>query len=391
MMPFDFDKVINRKNTHSYKWDQLTRLFGHEDVLPLWVADMDFESPPAVKQALVERAKHGIYGYCVRSNEYVQAIVDWYARRHAWQLKSEWISDSPSIVTTLSLCVEQLSEPGDAVIVQSPVYYPFYDVIQMNGRKAAINPLIKRDHRFEMDYEQLETLMKNGAKLLLLCNPHNPGGRVWERDELMRLAELCLQYEVKVVSDEIHCDLLLPGNTYTPFASLSDEIAEITVTCLAPTKTFNLPGLHTSYLVDSNPALKRKLDYRIKALSLHMASYFAQDAVIAAYNEGDQWLDELMIYIQANLELALTHLAEHLPVVSPMKPDATYLLWVDVTGLGLSTLELKKLMFDEARVAFSEGSIFGTEGRSHIRINLACPRSILLEALERFTKAASKL
>ncbi|MHA6529709.1 MalY/PatB family protein [Paenibacillus sp. BAC0078] len=388
-MKYDFNRVIDRRNTRSYKWDQSEKLFGNKDILPLWVADMDFESPPAVKEAILRRVQEGIYGYSIASESYKEAIKDWYRRRHDWDIQKEWISDSPGIVTSLSLSVELFSKPGDQVILQSPVYYPFYDVIRMNDRKVAINPLILEEGRYVMDYAQLEELMIGGAKLLLLCNPHNPGGRVWEREELLRLGDLCLRYGVTVISDEIHCDMIMPGHKHIPFASLSEELSDITLTTLAATKTFNLPGLQTSYIVTSNPALKRKFDLKLKTLSLHMAAFFAAEAVEAAYNEGEEWLDELTLHISGNAEYALGYLAEHLPQVTPMKPQATYLLWVDCRALGLDSDGLKKLMYREAQVAFNEGSVFGTEGQGHLRINLACPRSILTEALERFCKAAA--
>ncbi|CAG7653653.1 MalY/PatB family protein [Paenibacillus allorhizosphaerae] len=388
-MKFNFDRIIDRRNTHSYKWDQSGKLFGSEDIMPLWVADMDFESPPAVKEALVRRAELGIYGYSIKSNTYVEAIVRWFERRHHWTLRPEWTTDSPGIVTSLSLAVELYSEPGSQVILQSPVYYPFYDVIRMNGREVAKNPLILRDGRYEMDYAHLEELMRGGAKLLLLCSPHNPGGRIWDREELLRLGELCLRHGVTVISDEIHCDLALPGHTHVPFASLSEELANITLTCLAPTKTFNLPGIQSSFIVASNPDIKRKFDMRMKTLSLHMTNFFVPDAVQAAYNEGDEWLDELLQYIDGNVEYAIRYLSEHLPQIEVMRPDGTYLLWLDCRGLRLDVKGLKKLMFEEARVAFSEGSVFGTEAEGYLRINLACPRSLLQEALERFCTAAA--
>ncbi|WP_189031062.1 MalY/PatB family protein [Paenibacillus albidus] len=388
-MKYDFDRVIDRRNTRSYKWDQSEKLFGDKDIMPLWVADMDFESPPAVKEALKRRLEQGIYGYSVPSEGYTQAITGWFRRRHGWDIAPEWISDSPGIVTSLSLSVELFSEPGEAVILQSPVYYPFYDVIQLNGRKVAKNPLILRNGRYEMDYAQLEELMQAGAKLLLLCSPHNPGGRVWLREELLQLGELCLRYGVTVISDEIHCDLALPGHRHIPFASLSEEIADITLTTLASTKTFNLPGLQTSFIVASNPDLKRKFDARVKALSLHMAGFLAPEAVEAAYNEGEEWLDELLTYVAANADYAADYLSRNLPEVKIMRPEATYLLWIDCRGLKLDVAGLKRLMHQEAKVAFNEGSVFGSEGEGYLRINLACPRSILAEALERFCRAAA--
>ncbi|AEI44713.1 MalY/PatB family protein [Paenibacillus mucilaginosus] len=387
-MAYDFDRLIDRRNTRSYKWDQGAKLFGDPDILPLWVADMDFLAPPAVREVLEKRAALGVYGYAVRTESYLASIVNWYRRRHGWTIEPGWITDSPSIVTSLSLAVELFTEPGGEVVLQSPVYYPFYDVILGNGRKVAKNPLVIRNNRFEMDYEHLESLFQGGAKLLLLCSPHNPGGRVWEREELLRLGELCLRYGVTVVSDEIHCDLALSGHKHIPFASLSPELADITMTCLAATKTFNLPGLHTSYVVTSNASLRRRLEHRIKTLSIHMASHFAQDAVEAAYNEGEPWLEEMLAYVEGNLEYAIGFLAEHLPEVKPLRPDGTYLLWVDCRGLNLDIKGLKELMFNRAKVAFSEGSVFGTEGEGWLRINLACPRSILEEALQRFCGAA---
>jgi cystathionine beta-lyase len=389
-MTFNFDRIIDRSHTHSYKWDQSEKLFGNKDILPLWVADMDFESPPAVQAALQQRVSKGIYGYTIKSETYTNAIVQWFKRRHEWDIKPQWITDSPGIVTSLSLAVELYSEPGSSVIVQSPVYYPFYDVIRMNNREVAINPLLIRNGRYEMDYAQLEQLMINGSKLLLLCSPHNPGGRVWDRDELLQLGALCIKYGVTVVSDEIHCDLILPGHKHTPFASLSEEIADITLTCLAATKTFNLPGLQTSYIVASNSDIKRKFDYRLKTLSLHMAHYLSQDAVQAAYETGDEWLDELLVYIEGNVQLTISYLEQHLPDVKPMRPDGTYMIWLDCRGLGLTVSGLKELMFHKAGVAFSEGSVFGIEGEGWLRINLACPRAYLQTALERFCLAAAK-
>ncbi|RXZ83320.1 pyridoxal phosphate-dependent aminotransferase [Paenibacillaceae bacterium] len=387
-MTFNFDQHINRLGTNSYKWDQSQKLFGDSDILPLWVADMDFESPPAVQESLRKRTEQGIYGYTIKTDDYIDAIRSWFKRRHNWEIESKWISDSPGIVTSLSLAVELFSKPGDAVILQSPVYYPFYDVIRMNGREVAANPLLLNNGRYEMDFEQLEQLMKDGARLLLFCSPHNPGGRVWEREELEQLSALCVKYDVIVVSDEIHCDLVLADKRHIPLASISAEIADRTLTCLAPTKTFNIPGLQSSVIVTPNAKLKQTIDYRIKTLSLHMTHFFTPEAVAAAYNEGDAWLDELLVYLRGNADYAVDFLSRELPEITTMRPEATYLLWLDCRGLGLSISELKKLMFEQAKVAFSEGSVFGVEGEGHLRINLACPRSLLQEALERFVAAA---
>lgn len=389
-MDFNFDERLDRRNTRSFKWDQSQKLFGREDVLPLWVADMDFASPPAVKEALLRRASIGIYGYTLPDGEYRTAIINWFARRHGWRLEPDWLIDSPGIVTSLSMAVDLFSEPGSPVILQTPVYYPFYDVIRMNGRQVAENPLIKQNGKYAMDFDHLESLMKKGARLMLLCNPHNPGGRAWSRGELAQLAELCDRYGVRVASDEIHCDLLLPGNRHTPFATVSEAAANLSLTCLAATKTFNLPGLQTSFVVASNREIKRAFDQRIKTLGLHMTHFFAHDAVKAAYVEGGEWLDQLLAYLAGNLEAALGVLADRLPEAEPMVPEATYLLWTDVSALGLDAAGLKRLMYEKAGVAFNEGSVYGKEGAGHLRINLACPRSLLLEALDRFCTAARR-
>ncbi|MDF2837232.1 MAG: class and aminotransferase [Paenibacillus sp.] len=388
-MTVNFDELLDRRNTRSYKWDQSAKMFGSEDILPLWVADMDFPSPPAVQEIVKRRAEIGAYGYAIRTDDYAESIVNWFRRRHNWTIDAAWLGDTPSVVTSLSLCVEQFSEPGGQVVLQSPVYYPFYDVIESNGRQVAKNPLVNHNGRYEMDYDHLESLFKGGAKLMLLCSPHNPGGRVWEKEELLKLGELCLRYGVTVVSDEIHCDLTFPGHTHTPFASLSPEIADLTITTLSVTKTFNLPGLVTSFLVISNKDIKAKLDKRIHTLSLHMASHFAQDAVVAAYNDSEDWLDEMFAYVKNNLDYALNYLQENAPAVKPMKPDGTYLLWIDCRALEKDKDGLKQLMYQQAKVAFNEGSVFGSEGEGWLRINLACPRFILEKALKQFADAVN--
>ncbi|MEI7024139.1 MalY/PatB family protein [Paenibacillus sp. y28] len=389
-MNYSFDDFVDRRNTRSYKWDQNKKRFGQADILPLWVADMDFPSPPAVTEALKKRAELGLYGYAIRTDEYFNAIIQWFRNRHHWEIQRGWITDSPSVVTSLSLAVELFSEPGAPVVIQTPVYYPFYDVIENNGRKVARNSLLLRSGRYEMDYEHLESLFKDGARLMLLCSPHNPGGRVWEREELLRLGELCLKYEVTVISDEIHCDLTFPGHTHVPFASLSSELATITVTCLAATKSFNLPGLQTSFIVASNANLRRRIEHRLITLSLNMAQHFAQDAVEAAYREGAEWLDEMMEYVKGNLEFAIEYLALYLPEVKPLRPEGTYLLWLDCRQLGLDSKGLKELMYSRAKVAFNEGSMFGTEGEGGLRVNLACPRTMVAQALKQFCDAANE-
>lgn len=388
---YDFDQKNNRLGTNSYKWDQSEKLFGNKDILPLWVADMDFQCPPAVVEAMTKRAAEGIYGYTVKSEAYTDAITGWYKRRHNWDINPEWLTDCPGIVPALSIAVDLFSEPDSPVILQSPVYYPFYDVIRMNGRKIADNPLVLKDSYYTMDYGHLEEQMQDGAKLMLLCSPHNPGGRVWTREELIKLGELCQKYGVTVVSDEIHCDIIHKGHKHIPFASLSEEFAQMSLTCIAPTKSFNIPGIPISFIVTPNARLKRSFDHKLKTLSLHMVNFFAPAIVEACYNDSEEWLDQMVDYVGSNADYAIRYIDEHIPRIKAMRMEGSYLLWVDCRGLDLDSAGMKALMHEQARVAFNEGSMFGSEsGRGFVRINLACPRSLLQEALERFEKAVNR-
>lgn len=387
-MKYDFDQLPERRNTLSYKWDQSKKLFGTDDILPLWVADMDFYAPPEVTEAITKRAAHGVYGYTVRSEGYIQAIIGWFQRRHNWRIDPSWLTDTPGIVPALSIAVQCFSQPGDKIILQSPVYYPFYDVIRMNDRIVVKNSLLMKNDRYEINFEQLEEQMKDGAKMLLLCSPHNPGGRVWTLEELTKIGELCLQYNVLVVSDEIHCDHVYKGNTHLPFAGIKESFEQITLTALAPSKSFNLPGIQSAFMVIPNAKLKRTFDYHLKTLSLHMVNFFAPVATEACYTHGDEWMDELLVYLENNLDYAMQYIKEYIPQITPIRSEGTYLLWVDCRRLEMSIDELKDLMFNKAKVAFSEGSVFcNEEGKGFLRINFACPRAILEEALRRFKNA----
>jgi cystathionine beta-lyase len=386
---YNFDELIDRKGTSCYKWDQSEKLFGKPNILPLWVADMDFQPPREVVDAIVERAKHGIYGYTIRTDEYFAAVRGWLSRRHDWEIQGEWVTSSPGVVPALSMVVQSFTKPGDQVILQSPVYYPFYDVIKMNDRVVAENPLKQENGRYVMDLEHLESLFQGGAKLLLLCTPHNPGGRVWTRGELEQLAELCVRYDVLVVADEIHQDMVFSGHKHIPFASLSEEIAQRTFTCIAPSKTFNLAGLQAASVIIPNDELRRKYNYLLKALSIHMESYFGLTAVVSSYTYGDEWLDQLIAYLEGNLDYLLAFMQERLPQLTVMKPEGTYLVWVDCRAISEDPKELKRLMYEEAEVAFNEGSTYGKSGAGWLRINIACPRALLVQALEQFAEAIS--
>ncbi|QNB47846.1 putative C-S lyase [Thermanaerosceptrum fracticalcis] len=389
-MKYDFDRIINRHNTYSEKWDHLEELFGSKDILPMWVADMDFQSPPAVVEAIKRRAAEGIYGYTFMDKACINAFMNWFSRRHGWKISPQWITECPGVVTALSIAVDCFTKPGDRIIIQPPVYYPFFNVVKMNGRSVVTNSLVLRDNFYTMDYTHLETLMQDGATMLILSNPHNPGGRVWSREELERLGELCHKYKVMVISDEIHCDLVFRDHKYTPFASVSSQFAENSITCVAPTKTFNLPGIQASFIVIPNEEYKRIFDYKLKTLSLTTPNFFVPVAVKACYEQGEEWLEELLQYVKGNLDFALGFIAKNLPQLEAIVPEGTYLLWVDCRKLGLDAQGMKELMYHKARVAFSEGSVFGPEGEGFVRINLACPQSVLEEGLKRFYEAVRK-
>lgn len=388
-MKYDFDKKIDRTGTASYKWDQSEKLFGRPDILPLWVADMDFEAPKEVVEAITRRAELGIYGYTVRTQSFYDAITGWLSRRHGWTIEQDWISSSPGVVPALSLMVLAFTEPGDGIILQSPVYYPFYDVIKANGRNVVDNALILKEGQYTIDFDLLEQQAKDGAKMLLLCSPHNPGGRVWKRDELERIGEICTKYGLLVVADEIHHDLVFSGHKHVPYASLSDEFAQNSVTCIAPSKTFNLAGLQAASVIIPNEEIRRKYNALLRTLSIHMESYFGLTAIESSYTHGEQWLDQLLVYLEGSLIVLVDFVEKHLPQVKVIKPEGTYLVWLDCTAISDKPQVLKQLMFEQAGVAFSDGSVFGKQGEGYLRINLACPRSLLVEALVKFASAAN--
>jgi cysteine-S-conjugate beta-lyase len=392
-MKYDFDRIIDRTGTGSFKWDLVDNIFGGTGLLPLWVADMDFESPPEVVAALVRRAQHGVYGYTATMPEYYQAVADWFHRRHSWRITPEWIVTAPGIVPALNLLIQTFTEPGDGIIVQKPVYYPFMRSIKNNGRVIINNPLKLEGNTYHIDYDDLERKAKDPAvRLLILCNPHNPVGRVWTGEELKRIGNICFAHDVIVVSDEIHCDLTFKGHRHVPFGSISNEFLMKSITCTAPSKTFNLAGLQTANLVIASPDLRQRYTRTIECLGLKWPNLFGAEALIAAYRHGDEWLDQLMEYLGGNLAFLKKFIAANMPRVRVIDPEATFLVWLDFRDFGLDTETLKRLMRDKARLALDDGYIFGSpEGDGFERINIACPRAVLEDALKRMSDALSTL
>lgn len=383
-----FDERINRFDTHSVKWDHTEAIFEKEDLLPMWVADMDFRAPQPVIDALTTRIQHGIFGYSMPTENTKSAIQGWLNRRHQWPIQQDWIVFTPGVVPALSAAVNTYTEKGDKVVIQSPVYYPFRDMVEKSEREVVDNPLVRRNGKYEMDFNDLETKIADPeVKMLLLCNPHNPVGRVWKKEELRKLAELCLANHVLIVSDDIHFDLIFKGYEHTLISSLSNEIAANTITCIAPSKTFNLAGMQLSTIIIPDEEKREKFNAYMGKLGLFAPSPFGITAVEAAYNHGEEWLDDLMDYLQENLSYLTTFINERLPQIDVIEPEGTYLVWLDFTKLNMSHEELEQFVQGEARLALDEGYIFGEGGKGFERINIACPQSVLQEGLERLEKA----
>lgn len=384
-MKYNFDEVIDRRNTDSMKWSDayLEKHFGSSDCIPLWVADMDFRTAQPVVDAVIQRAAHGIFGYAMAEDEFYEAVISWQRRRNGWQLQREWILFSPGVVPALWHIVKTFCSPGDKVIVQSPVYYPFYKVIEDNGCHVADNRLVNRGGRYEMNFGELEKLAADErVKMMLLCSPHNPVGRVWTEDELRRVSEICLAHGVLLVSDEIHSDLIYSPNVHTPVASLSDEILMNSITCMAPSKTFNLAGVQVSDIIVPDTRRRRKLAASFKSAGV-MPNVFGLAAQTAAYNEGEEWLEQLLAYLSGNLDYLENFIASRLPEVRFRRPEGTYLAWLDFSSYGFDADSLQKLVMQNARLALDDGYIFGGDGASFQRINFACPRETLKAAMER--------
>lgn len=385
-MPFDFDAVIPRAGTDCVKYDLRKTLFGREDVIPMWVADMDFAVPPFVAEAVRKRAEHPVYGYSVIPDSYYDAVISWEKRRHGWELRKEWILFSPGVVTGLNMIVQAFTEPGDKVIVQPPVYHPFFFCVENNGRQLVLNRLKEENGHYSMDFDDLERKMRAGARMMILCSPHNPVSRCWRREELEWLGAKCKEHRVLLVSDEIHGDLVYSPNKHIPLASISDDLAANTITCIAPSKTFNLAGLFTSSVIIPDENLRKQF---IRTQDkLHISpNLFGLTAAEAAYREGGEWLDQLLGYLKSNADLVKDFLSGHIPAISLSPAEATYLLWLDFRKLGLPDAELKKLLVEKAGLGLFEGITFGPGGEGFQRMNIGCPSKILKEALQRLATA----
>jgi cysteine-S-conjugate beta-lyase len=381
-MPYDFDALIPRSGTNCVKYDLRKAYFGREDVIPMWVADMDFPVPPFVSDAVRKRAEHPIYGYSIIPESYYQAVMTWQSRRYNWEIKKDWILFSPGVVTGLNVLVQALTDPGDKIIVQPPVYFPFFSCVENNGRKLVNNQLVEKDGVYSIDFYDLEKKMKAGARMMILCSPHNPVSRCWTRDELEWLGAKSLEHGVIVISDEIHCDLVFAPHQHIPLATLSEEIAQNTITCIAPSKTFNLAGLYSSSIIITNDSLRRR--FKLAEEKVHLsANLFGITAAEAAYREGEEWLAGLMDYLKINVGLVKDFLKVNMPEITVSPAEATYMLWLDFRKSGIPAPDLKKLLIEKAGLGFVEGPAFGPGGDGFQRMNVACAKDILMQALEK--------
>lgn len=384
-MTYDFDRPVPRLGTASVKWDGRRAVFGADDVLPMWVADMDFAAPEAVTRALVERARHPVYGYTLYPDELYQALVDWLRARHGWTIERHWVIWVPGVVPGLYAAVRAFAPPGGGVIVQPPVYPPFFSAVADNGRRLVENPLVLAGDRYVMDLAGLDRVAA-GARLLFLCAPHNPVGRVWGADELADMLAIAGRHDLVVLSDEIHHDLILPGHRHVPLATLAGDGQDV-VTAVAPSKTFNIPGLGLSALIAPNPAHRAALNKVLGELHVGASNPFAIAAFVAAYGDGAAWLDALLDYLAGNRDYALDYIARHLPGVRAVVPEGTYLLWLDCRGLGLDDAALQAFFVRRARVGMNPGPSFGSGGSGFMRLNLGTPRALVAEALARIAAA----
>lgn len=381
MSTFDFDTVINRRGTNSYKWD----IVKEEDVIPLWVADMDFKAAPAILEALKKRVEHGVFGYTLVPDSYYEAIINWFARRHNWQIDRSWIIYTTGVVPAVSCAIKALTLPGEKVLIQTPDYNCFFSSIKNNGCEVAENELVRRGDSYVVDFEDFERQCADEkTTVFLLCNPHNPAGRVWTKEELERMNDICLTHGVRVISDEIHCELVMPGHRFTPFTAISDACRDNSVVLNSPTKAFNIAGLQIANIICADPAMRRRIDRAVNINEVCDVNPFGVVALQAAYNESEEWLDSLNHYIWGNYLALKEFIAKELPRLEVARLEGTYLAWVDIKATGLTSDEAYEKLMKEGRVYVNSGTMYGRRaGEGYLRINLACPRATLLEGMKR--------
>lgn len=392
MKTYNFDEIIDRSGSGDLKHEALLPRWGRNDLLPLWVADMDFATPDFVVDALKARLSHPIFGYTIEPADYRPTIIDWNESHHGWKIKPEWISFIPGIVKGIGFVVNVFTKPGEKVIIQPPVYHPFRMTPEDNGREVVFNPLrLREDGYYDMDFDNLSEVCDDKCRVLILSNPHNPAGVCWSKETLQRLADFCYEHDIIVISDEIHSDMALFGNRHVPFASVSERAADISITFAAPTKTFNMAGIVSSYAVISNDDLRQRFYGWLKANELDEPTIFAPIATIAAYQKGEEWRKQMLAYVEDNVRFVEDYCRERISGVRPLRPQASFLVWLNCRGLGLNHDKLLELFIDKAHLALNDGEMFGPGGEGFMRLNVGTPRSVLRQALEQLAEAVNEL
>lgn len=389
-MTYSFDKIIDRRGSNDLKHSVLQERYGRDDLLPLWVADMDFETPPFITEALRQRLDHSLFGYTVVPEELWSTIIQWVRDHHQWEVRREWLTYIPGIVKGIGMAVNVFSQEGDKVIIQPPVYHPFRLTPQGNKREVVYNPLKQlSDGYYEMDFDQLEQVTDEHCKLLILSNPHNPAGICWKQETLQRLAHFCHEHHILVLSDEIHSDMALFDHRHVPFATVSEEAAQCSITFGAPSKTFNIAGIVSSYAIVPNDSIRRRFYTWLEANELNDPPLFSPIATIAAYQQGETWLKEMLDYVEGNIRFLEDFFQQHLPKIKPLRPQASFLVWLDCRGLGFTHEQLIDLFVNKAHLALNDGEMFGAGGEGFMRMNVGTPRSVLLQALLQLKEATS--
>lgn len=389
-MNYNFDEVVCRKHTDALKLEALAPRWGRTDLLPMWVADMDFKTPPFIVEVMKKRMECEVFGYTVKPESWYEAIISWQKRRHKWTITKEMISFVPGVVPALAMAVQTFTQPGEKVMIQQPVYNPFAQVIRNNHRELVNCPLELKDGQYHINFKLFEKKIK-GCKLFLFCHPHNPGGRVWTREELKKVATICAQNNVIIVADEIHADLTLLPYEHIPFASVSEEAKQNSVVFASPSKAFNMAGLATSYAVIANPTLRRRFESYVEGNELAAGNVFAFNTVVAAYNKGEEWLQQMLTYVQGNIDEVVSYIKENIPQLKVIIPQASYLVFIDFSALQLNQKDIVALCTNRAHLALNDGSIYGEEGNGYMRINLACPRSVVRQALAQLKDAITSI
>ena len=389
---YNFDSYVERRGTHCVKYDALKENFGRDDLIPLWVADMDFATPDFIIDALHKRLEHPILGYTLQYDEYWQSVQSWLWQRHGWQVEREWMRYIPGIVKGIGMVINSFTSPGDKIIIQPPVYHPFRLVPEHNNREVVLNPLRPTaDGYYEMDFKQLESIIDDKCKILILANPHNPVGITWDKATLARLADIAVKHNIVVISDEIHCDMPLYGNRHTPFATVSENAARCSITFGAPSKTFNIAGIVSSYCIVPNEELRTRLFSWLEANEFDMATIFAMTATEAAFTLGEEWREQMLAYIESNIDFVDEYLKANIPQVKITKPQASYLVWMDFSALGLKHEQLADMLINKAHLAMNDGAMFGKEGEQHMRLNVGTTRKVLEQAMEQLKEAINEI